>query len=78
MLKLIGLKTIGFLYSRNYVRSIIKWTTLERLSTNMMKMFLISALVAFSYMFTFYMGYVFAVEIFELFCLKTDLLTESF
>ena len=44
----------------------------------MMKTFLISTLVAFSYFFTFYMGYVFAVEIFELFCLKTDLLTESF
>ena len=78
MLKLIGLKTIGFPCFKNYVRNMTKWTISERLSTNMMKMFLISALVAFSYMFTFYMGYVFAVEIFELFCLKTDLLTESF
>ena len=43
----------------------------------MIKTLLISALVAFSYMFTFYMGYVFAVEIFELFCLKTDILTEG-
>ena len=43
----------------------------------MMKMFLISALVAFSYMFTFYMGYVFAVEIFELLCLKTNIIGQS-
>ena len=43
----------------------------------MMKIFLISTLVAFSYMFTFYMGYVFAVEIFELLCLKTDVLTKG-
>ena len=43
----------------------------------MMKIFLISALVAFSYMFTFYMGYVFAVEIFELLCLKTEVLTQG-
>ena len=43
----------------------------------MMKTFLISALVAFSYMFTFYMGYVFAVEIFELLCLKTEVLTQG-
>tara|TARA_Y100001970_G_scaffold292296_1_gene432989 strand:- start:7790 stop:7924 length:135 start_codon:yes stop_codon:yes gene_type:complete len=43
----------------------------------MLKYFLISALVAFSYMFTFYMGYIFAVEIFELLCLKTDVLTEG-
>ena len=42
-----------------------------------MKTFLISALVAFSYMFTFYMGYVFAVEIFELLCLKTDIIGQS-
>ena len=43
----------------------------------MIKTFLISALVAFSYMFTFYMGYVFAVEIFELLCLKTDIIGKS-
>ncbi len=43
----------------------------------MIKTFLISALVAFSYMFTFYMGYVFAVEIFELLCLKTDIIGQS-
>ncbi len=43
----------------------------------MIKYFLISALVAFSYMFTFYMGYVFAVEIFELLCLKTDIIGKS-
>ena len=43
----------------------------------MLKYFLISALVAFSYMFTFYMGYIFAVEIFELLCLKTDVLTKG-
>ena len=43
----------------------------------MIKTFLISALVAFSYMFTFYMGYVFAVEIFELLCLKTEVLTQG-
>ena len=42
-----------------------------------MKIFLISAIVAFSYMFTFYMGYVFAVEIFELLCLKTEVLTQG-
>ncbi len=43
----------------------------------MIKYFLISALVAFSYMFTFYMGYVFAVEIFELLCLKTDIIGQN-
>ena len=43
----------------------------------MIKTFLISALVAFSYFFTFYMGYVFAVEIFELLCLKTDIIGQS-
>ena len=43
----------------------------------MIKILLISALVAFSYMFTFYMGYVFAVEIFELLCLKTDIIGQS-
>lgn len=43
----------------------------------MIKYFLISALVAFSYMFTFYMGYVFAVEIFELLCLKTNIIGQS-
>jgi len=43
----------------------------------MIKTLLISALVAFSYMFTFYMGYVFAVEIFELLCLKTDIIGQS-
>ena len=42
-----------------------------------MKIFLISAIVAFSYMFTFYMGYVFAVEIFELLCLKTNIIGQS-
>jgi len=41
------------------------------------RIFLICAMVTFSYMFTFYMGYVFAVEIFELLCLKTDVLTEG-
>ena len=30
------------------------------------RIFFICAIVAFSYMFTFYMGYVFAVEIFEI------------
>ena len=43
----------------------------------MIKTLLISALVAFSYMFTFYMGYVFAVEIFELLCLKTDIIGQD-
>ena len=43
----------------------------------MIKTLLISDLVAFSYMFTFYMGYVFAVEIFELLCLKTDIIGQS-
>ena len=43
----------------------------------MIKTLLISALVAFSYMFTFYMGYVFAVEIFELLCLKTDIIGQN-
>ena len=43
----------------------------------MIKTLLISALIAFSYMFTFYMGYVFAVEIFELLCLKTEVLTQG-
>ena len=43
----------------------------------MIKTLLISALVAFSYMFTFYMGYVFAVEIFELLCLKTNIIGQS-
>ena len=43
----------------------------------MIKTFLISTLVAFSYFFTFYMGYVFAVEIFELLCLKTDIIGQS-
>ena len=43
----------------------------------MIKTFLISALVAFSYFFTFYMGYIFAVEIFELLCLKTEVLTQG-
>ena len=43
----------------------------------MIKTFLISALVAFSYFFTFYMGYVFAVEIFELLCLKTDIIGQD-
>jgi len=41
------------------------------------RIFVICALVAFSYMFTFYMGYEFAVQIFELLCLKTDLVMES-
>ena len=41
------------------------------------RIFLICAIVAFSYMFTFYMGYVFAVEIFELLCLKTDIIGKS-
>ena len=28
--QLIGLKTIGLMYSKNYVKSIIKWIILER------------------------------------------------
>ena len=58
-----------------------RWTISERLSTNMIakywRIFFICAIVAFSYMFTFYMGYVFAVEIFELLCLKTEVLTQG-
>ena len=63
------------------MKSIIKWITLERLYINMIakywRIFFICAIVAFSYMFTFYMGYVFAVEIFELLCLKTEVLTQG-
>ena len=59
----------------------VKWIISESKYINMIakywRIFFICAIVAFSYMFTFYMGYVFAVEIFELLCLKTDILTSG-
>ena len=71
------------MYLRNYVKNTVPWITSGRRYINMniiqkyWRIFVICALVAFSYMFTFYMGYEFAVQIFELMCLKTDLVMES-
>ena len=59
----------------------VRWIISESRYINMIakywRIFFICAIVAFSYMFTFYMGYVFAVEIFELLCLKTEVLTQG-